>query len=245
MDLKEKTSNTHRHPWELSRAQGILGLIQKRKLKRFADVGAGDGFFARKLLSLHPDVVYAADSEYGDEEACIAGVRCVNSIAKLSRESFDGLILMDVLEHIEDDAAFLQEALDKLVAGGTLLITVPAMQFLFSAHDRFLDHYRRYSRKRLLALLNRNGLAVERCHYFYASLLLFRLISLSKRVLPIPKREPTGVGMWRFSEKNLLTQCIVGFLNADFCISRMLGRRRVYLPGLSVVAVCRKKSSKA
>jgi SAM-dependent methyltransferase len=241
MDLKEKTLNTNRHPWELSRAQCIFNLIRKRQLKRFADIGAGDRFFARKLLTIDSAAVYAVDSEYDDEMICVDGVNCLNNISKLPAKSFDSLVLMDVLEHIEDDDIFLKEALDKLVIDGTLFITVPAMQFLFSSHDRFLNHYRRYSRARLLALLNKNGLEIERCFYFYTGLFFFRLISLIKDRL-MPKKEQVGIGAWSFPEKNLFTQCIIRFLNMDFFINRLLGKCHIYLPGLSVVAICRKKN---
>jgi SAM-dependent methyltransferase len=240
MDLKEKTPNPNRHPWELSRARCILGLIQQKKLKRFADIGAGDGFFTQKLLMIAPDAAYAVDSEYGDDATCIDGIICLNSISKLPEKSFDGLILMDVLEHIEDDDAFLKEALDKLVSGGALFMTVPAMQFLFSSHDRFLGHYRRYSRKRLLALLGKNEVEVERCFYFYTALFFFRLASLVKDRL-MPEKKQTGLGTWRFPEKHLVTRSIIRFLNTDFFTNSILDKRRIYLPGLSLVAVCRKK----
>jgi SAM-dependent methyltransferase len=240
MDLKEATSNPHRHPWELSRARCIFELIRQKKLTRFVDIGAGDGFFTQKLLAVDPNAAYAVDSEYGDEATCIGGIVCLNSISKLPENSFDGLILMDVLEHIEDDDAFLKEALGKLVSGGALFITVPAMQFLFSSHDRFLGHYRRYSRKRLLALLYQNEVVVERCFYFYTSLFFFRLASLVKDRLR-PEKKQAGAGTWRFPEKHLATQSIVRFLNMDFFISNILDKLHIHPPGLSLVAVCRKK----
>jgi SAM-dependent methyltransferase len=243
LDLKEKTSNPNRHPWELSRAQCILNLIRRKKLKCFVDIGAGDRFFAKKLLTIDSSTVYAVDSAYDDKTACINGVICLNHISKLPEKNFDSLILMDVLEHIKDDDVFLKEALDKLVANGVLFITVPAMQFLFSSHDRFLGHYRRYSRRRLLALLNKNDLEIEQCFYFYTGLFFFRLVSLIKDRL-MPEKKQVGVGMWRFPEKYFITQCIVRFLNMDFFISSFFGKRRIYLPGLSLVAVCKKKRSK-
>jgi SAM-dependent methyltransferase len=240
MDLKEKTLNPHRHPWELSRARCIFDLIRDKNLKRFADIGAGDRFFTQKLLAVDSGTACAVDAGYGDEAACVDGVVCLNSISKLPAKSFDCIVLMDVLEHIEDDDAFLKETLDKLVPGGTLLITVPALQFLFSSHDRFLGHYRRYSRARLLALLGKNELKVGQCFYFYTGLILFRLASLVRDRL-MPERKQVGVGAWRLPEKHLVTRCIVRFLNMDFFIGNMLGKCRIYLPGLSLVAVCRKE----
>jgi hypothetical protein len=104
--------------------------------------------------------------------------------------------MMDVLEHIEHDAPFLSTVLEKLSPGGMALITVPAMQFLFSDHDAFLKHFRRYNRKQVLSLLGNFDVTVERCHYFYTSLFCARLVSLlGERFFPQKNRpvlEPGG-----------------------------------------------------
>jgi SAM-dependent methyltransferase len=240
MDLKEKTSNINRHPWELSRSRCILSLIRKRPWKRFADIGAGDMFFTRQLLDMDSRTeVYAVDSEYDEELKSVDGIHCLNDISGLPDGSFDCLVLMDVLEHIEDDDAFLKKLLDKLVVGGSLVITVPAMQFLFSSHDKFLHHYRRYSRKRLLTLLKKNNLKIEKCHYFYTLLFFLRLVSLVKDRL-LPDKNQTGVGEWKFPKKHIATQCIMRILNIDFFINTLLDKCRIHLPGLSVMAVCKK-----
>jgi SAM-dependent methyltransferase len=240
MDLKEKTSNINRHPWELSRSQCILKLIRKQQWKRFADIGAGDMFFTRQLLDMDSGtVVYAVDSEYEEGMKSIDGIHCLNNISELPDASFDCLVLMDVLEHIADDDAFLKKLLDKLTLGGTLLITVPAMQFLFSSHDVFLNHYRRYSRKRLHALLKNNHLKIEKCHYFYTILFFLRLVSLLKDRL-LPDKNQTGIGEWKFSREHITTRCIMKILNIDFLVNNVLDKCRIHLPGLSVMAICKK-----
>ena len=55
--------------------------------------------------------------------------------------------MLDVIEHVEDDVAFVRDVVDGLAGPetGWVLVSVPAYQSLFSAHDRALKHYRRYS----------------------------------------------------------------------------------------------------
>jgi SAM-dependent methyltransferase len=68
--------------------------------------------------------------------------------------TFDTIIYIDVLEHIEDDRAELAEAALRLRPGGHLVVLSPAFQFLFSPFDAAIGHYRRYSRKGLLQVAN-------------------------------------------------------------------------------------------
>jgi hypothetical protein len=150
-----------------------------------------------------------------------------------------GIILMDVLEHIYHDTEFLGQILKKTPQGSFLFITVPSFQFLFSNHDVYLKHHRRYNRKQLLALIHSNNLYVEKCHYFYASLFFVRLISLLfKKVDP---QHQSGIGQWRFQEKHIITRIFYTLLNFDFCFCSFFARFRIYLPGLSLLAVCRKQ----
>lgn len=65
-------------------------------------------------------------------------------------EKYDAVIYIDVIEHIEDDAAELKEAAARLKPGGHLAIIVPAHQWLFSPFDTAIGHFRRYNKSRLV-----------------------------------------------------------------------------------------------
>jgi SAM-dependent methyltransferase len=100
-----------------------------------------------------------------------------------------GLIGMtDVLEHVEDDAQVLRECVRALKPGGTMLITVPAISWLHSEHDRALGHLRRYSHRHLAELLSNCGLRVDRMTYFNTFLLppvlLVRMLLKTDRARP-------------------------------------------------------------
>jgi hypothetical protein len=248
MDLRETTANTNRHPWELSRAQCVFNLLAKYKIRNCVDIGAGDQYFAKKLLSFVSGNIYAIDSAY-TKTGIIDGIYCMKDITGLPETIGDNgggvcIIMMDVLEHIEEDTVFLNTALKKLPNNGTLLVTVPAFQFLFSAHDTFLKHYRRYNRKQLLYVLKQANVIVERCHYFYASLFFARLISLLAKPMEI-KKQPDGIGNWRFSKTHIITQIIYGVLNIDFAVCSFFANFHIYLPGLSLIAICKKSGNDA
>jgi SAM-dependent methyltransferase len=83
------------------------------------------------------------------------------------------IALLDVLEHVDADRESLESIATKLAPGGRILITVPAYQWMWSAHDVAHHHKRRYSRKGLRAVAEAAGLKVERIGYFNS--LLFPL----------------------------------------------------------------------
>ena len=94
-------------------------------------------------------------------------------------ELFDTILYIDVLEHIEDDAEELRRAAAHLKRGGRLVILSPAHQWLFSKFDASIGHFRRYTRKALLAIAPPD-LRLERAIYLDAFGLF---LSLANRLL--------------------------------------------------------------
>ena len=86
--------------------------------------------------------------------------------ARMVPESVDTVVLVNVLEHIEDDRAALNALVRMLRPGGHLLIFVPALQFLMSKLDRQLGHFRRYHRADLIEKTQGAGAEVRECRYF-------------------------------------------------------------------------------
>jgi len=86
--------------------------------------------------------------------------------------------MFDVLEHIENDKAFLIQLREKGEPGHRLLVSVPACPFLYSDHDRILHHYRRYTNKMLRSTLEESGYQVLLISYFMS--LLFPLALLAR-----------------------------------------------------------------
>jgi hypothetical protein len=78
------------------------------------------------------------------------------------------MLMLDVLEHIEDDAAALGRLWHLLKAKGHAILTVPALQSLWSVHDVINLHYRRYDKRCLQRLLEDSGFVVRDLRYFFS-----------------------------------------------------------------------------
>jgi len=82
-----------------------------------------------------------------------------------NEQLFDLIVMTDVLEHLTDDQLALQRLYPKLKTGGYILITVPAFPFLWSKHDELHHHKRRYTMKRLRAILLNAGYDIVKASY--------------------------------------------------------------------------------
>ncbi|MBN2288929.1 MAG: class I SAM-dependent methyltransferase [Candidatus Glassbacteria bacterium] len=90
---------------------------------------------------------------------------------------FDMVLCLDVLEHLEDDERAVAEISRVLAPGsGRLLVTVPALGWLWTSRDEVEEHFRRYSKPSLEALLRKAGFGIIFSSYF--NTLLFPLTLL-------------------------------------------------------------------
>jgi 2-polyprenyl-3-methyl-5-hydroxy-6-metoxy-1,4-benzoquinol methylase len=96
-------------------------------------------------------------------------------------QKFDVLIASDCLEHLKEDRKALKNWLDLLKPDGTLLVFVPAFMSLWSSHDVFNMHYRRYTKPELVLKLEETGFEVSKASYWnfllFIPVFLFRAIS--------------------------------------------------------------------
>jgi SAM-dependent methyltransferase len=239
MDLREATvDNGHRHPWELARRDSVLRLLAgTARWNDVADVGAGDRFVAAALRAAAAGRVYAIDVHY-EETGLADGIQTGRAVDDLPDAGLDLVVMMDVLEHVDDEGPLLDHVRRKLRPGGMLLVTVPAFQRLFSAHDSFLRHFRRYHMRQLRDVLERHGFRVEETFYFYASLFLVRSLQVAvARLAGAPPQ--SGVAAWRFGMRHPVTIAARALLDWDYRMCRRLTRLGVTVPGLSLCAVCR------
>ena len=165
--------NWHQHesPWK---AKQVIKALKRHNLKpsSICEVGCGAGE-TLKILSeqLAGDITYAGYDISPDAYGICSKKSKENLqfyLKDLLEEevAFDIVMALDVIEHIEDERTFLIEIVNNhLDSGGYLLITVPAFNFLYSSHDRFLGHYRRYNLKELVCLIN--GVYLEPVSYGY------------------------------------------------------------------------------
>ena len=101
--------------------------------------------------------------------------------------SYDMIALLDVLEHVDDDVGSLRALGGRLAQGGRILLTVPAVPWLWSDHDALHHHKRRYTHERLVAVAQEAGLAVQASGYF--NTLLFPLAVAQRMTHQLFRRE--------------------------------------------------------
>ena len=132
-------------------------------------------------------------------------------------------------EHIENDEEFLNKTINKLLKeDGKVIITVPAHQFLYSNHDKFLKHYRRYNIKMIKELTKKTNYKIVNYHYFYFSLFIFRLLF---------RNTGNEVNNWKHSENKFITKFIRKVLNIDYSICKFMNKLS---NGLSLFVVLKK-----
>lgn len=250
MDLSERGSSAARHPWEHARSSFFRRLIADSvdlaQVDRLLDIGAGDGWFAQELLVDLPasTSVTCWDPFYtSDDLNAVLPPRIERTVLRPDGQ-FGCLLLMDVLEHIEHDEAFLADTVVALLAaGGFLIVSVPAHPRLFSNHDTALGHHRRYRPAEIGSLLRRHlDVSVEGS--LFSSLTAARLAHVMLERRRDEQRRPPdddahGIGSWDHGP--LLTNAVTAVLSADARLARVLARRGRSIPGLSYWAVCRPK----
>ena len=173
MDLKETEilgDDAARHWYYRSKASATERLIRDLRFSTILDVGAGSGFFSKHLLDRSAasdawcvDISYPADHDALEEGKPIRFRRSIEHV------DAQMVLLMDVLEHVDDDVGLLCEYVDKVPSGAHFLISVPAFQFLWSGHDDFLDHRRRYTLPQIESVARRAGLLLERSSYYFGA----------------------------------------------------------------------------
>jgi hypothetical protein len=142
------------------------------------DIGAGSGTFSEDLATcggpairdiVRVDTAYTAERTAADSRLAGGVVREQRSMP----ERIEGalVLLMDVLEHVEDDRALLRSVVASCRGPNYFFLTAPAFQSLWSGHDEFLGHRRRYTLRSLGAVARDAGLQVTAGYYIFGSIL--------------------------------------------------------------------------
>lgn len=174
---------TNDHFWIQRRFEVLRKLADAlvRTSVSVAEIGCGNGLLQRELEDSY------GKSVVGFELNELALKRNVSRQSPLYcydihqrsedfRAAFDLIFLFDVLEHIDDQSAFLQSVKFHMARSGSLLVNVPAHQWLYSDYDRAAGHVRRYSVRQLARVAEKNGLKMRSCTYWGLPLLPLLLI---------------------------------------------------------------------
>jgi SAM-dependent methyltransferase len=159
------------HWYYVSKGRALRQLLGDGQIDRVLDVGAGSGIFTRQLLDAgYADTGICVDPGYETERIEDHNGRKIEFIRSATGVNANLILMMDVLEHVADDLALLRQYTDVLSSSSRVLITVPAFQFLWSGHDVFLEHHRRYTMAQVEGLVRQAGLRPIRSRYFFATL---------------------------------------------------------------------------
>ncbi len=145
----------------------------------------------------------------------------------IERGAYDLIAVLDVVEHIEDDVGALAAMKACLKPGGKILITVPAHQWMWSAHDTVNHHHRRYSKATLVKAIAAAGLAPRKLGYFNS--LLFPLAATARVAGRLTGRDD--------SDDSPPPPIVNGLFEAIFRLERHLVGRVPLPPGVSIITL--------
>lgn len=151
----------------------IFGQIRPHLGAEVLEVGCGNGNFS-VLLAKHCDRLTALDLSRAYVEMTQARLKGCSHVEVLQADAtalgqtrrFNSIVMLDVLEHIEDDIATLHKLSQRLKPGGRLIIKVPALPSLYSPMDAAIGHYRRYHKLSLRRAFGQAGIPLSKIWYF-------------------------------------------------------------------------------
>lgn len=231
------------HWWYEARRHLVTELLTGRLASgsRVIDVGCGTGDNLATLAAVAAGPVSGVEISrhaLGRVPPGPAGTRVAEARAEdlpYASGSADLVTSMDVVEHLDDDLVALVEYRRVLRPGGLLVLTVPAYRWLWSAHDERAAHRRRYTRRRLEAVVRDAGFSVERCGY-YNSFLVPPAAALRRT----PLRRLAGEHDEEIGESS---PAVSRAMTALCALERRWLRRHELPVGLSVYLVGRRHSS--
>ena len=239
---KEMIELQEEHWWFVARRDVIQSFIKMQMPQsstgKVLEIGCGVGGNVGLLsqsgqyrgIDMHkPAIDYCSEKYPQFEFQC---TRVEDIPQEFNSNKFDSIYILDVLEHIDDQVAILKSAQNYLTQSGKILVTVPAFEFLWSPHDEFVHHVRRYTKAGLKKVLEDSGYKVERISYFNSILFPLALIQrlgmrLLNRKLSTHLSTPPAIVNWLFK---------VIFAQEAWIL------KRTNLPvGLSIIAVVSQK----
>lgn len=224
-----------RHWWYRARRQIIADLIERQgdlpSGAKILEIGCGTGH----NLSMLAGFGHVEGLELDEEARAISekrlGRKVMSSplpeLADVPDRHYDLIGAFDVIEHIEDDKAALASIATKLKPGAKFLMTVPAHQWMWTAHDVANHHKRRYSKRRLRQLVEGSPLKLERLGYFNS--FLFPLAVAERTASKLRRKENADV--------KLPPAPLNAMLEKVFAAERHFVGRLPLPPGLSLFAI--------
>lgn len=228
-----------KHWWFVAKQQIVMSMIEsffkKDSFYNILDAGCGCGLMLTELQKI--GTVSGMDFS---EDAIQFSKKHFNGLVKKGelpgnlpyrQESFDLIVALDVVEHIEDDIGALKSLNTLLVKNGCGLFTVPAYMFLWSEHDDINQHKRRYTKTEFRKKIEEAGFVIEKISYYNA--FLFPLIFLLRTISRFFKTGTSG-------DLDLPGRFVNYLLLKIFSFERFFLKYMNFPFGVSVIAMVRK-----
>lgn len=246
--------------WWVAKNRIILSLIERYAAERSAkpagqlptndgtetqpraiDIGCGAGGVLARLSERY-DAVGVDMSPIAREYCAKRGLKALDGalphdLPFKEADTFNLVVVSEVLEHVEQDAESVREIVRITKPGGLIVSTVPAHAWLWSAHDDFNHHCRRYTRRQFGALFA--GLPVEQLVLSYYQLASMPLV-VAARTVERARKAVTGKSPTEADVKPLPGP-VNGLLTAAFEVEKHVLPRSRLPTGTSVIAVHRKR----
>jgi SAM-dependent methyltransferase len=228
-----------RHWWYCARRKIIAELIRREaKLPRNAqilEIGCGTGHNLSMLSGFgHVDGLELDDEARALSEKRLGRTVMASPLPELAGVPdchYDLIGAFDVIEHIDDDRAALASIATKLKPTGRFVMTVPAHQWMWTAHDVVNHHKRRYSRRSVKSLIEGSPMRLEKVGYFNS--LLFPLAVAERAASRLRGKDDGDV--------RLPPSPLNAAFEKVFAAERYLVGRLPLPPGLSLFAVASAK----
>ena len=245
-ELYDTISQTEeRHWWYVGRRRLVFDCLTRilpaYERPRILDIGCGTGFNLQALRA--SGVRHAVGLDVSSTALAHCRSRGVPLLVQgdgarvpFRANTFDVVLALDVIEHIQDDRSALKGLIDILRPGGRLVLFTPAFPFLWSAQDRVSHHYRRYTAAELRTKLDSAGYTVEKLSY--ANTILFPIVWAGRTWLRV-----SGRGETVKDENHLHPAWSNGVLTRLFSMERPLLRRWDMPFGVSLLAVAARPRS--
>lgn len=149
---------------------------------QFLEIGCGTGGFIQKIvenesLEITGSEIYLKGLLYAKKNLPNVNFIQFDVTKGTVGDEFDIIVAFDVIEHIENDVVALSNINKMLCRGGSFIVTVPQHMLLWSKLDEIVKHKRRYSRRELVAKLQKSGFCISYCTSFLFVLFPLMLIS--------------------------------------------------------------------
>jgi hypothetical protein len=229
MDLKEIGKvNPDKFWYYLHKGQFIYNKTIKtaNKSEVLFDVGAGSGYFASIFVKKgKTNKAFCIDPFYTQDQ--IGNKNHLNFVKSIPNEKADLLLFIDVLEHVEDDLALLKSYISRSTNDALFVISVPAFKSLWSNHDVFLEHFRRYRKKDLQILIQKAELVEVESSYIFGS--IFPLVWLIRKI-----KRSKNIESDLKQSSNIINFAILNFLK----IEKIIPINKIF--GTSVFIIAKK-----